>query len=120
MFRSQLTRQTRQLSTISRFPQLAEISAKDLHKPSTPFGHGSYFLERSAFGNLPVYTDFKQGIPYTEIRKIKGDIVQLRNDLQEVLEEVPKKNFKVVMESKKLLIKGVHKQRLEEVFQGNF
>lgn len=121
MFRSALKTQTRAVSTVaSRFPKLAEISAKDLHSAQTPFGYKTYFLERSSYGNLPVYTDYKQGVPYTEIRKVKGDIVQLRNDLQEVLEDVPKGNFKILMESKKLLIKGWHKERLVEVLNATF
>jgi large subunit ribosomal protein L49 len=110
----------RLLSTVPRFPKLSEIRHEDLHTPQQPFGHGSYFLERSSYGNLPVYTELKQNICLTEIRKVKGDIVLLRNDLQELLDDVPKDKFKIVMESKKILIKGNYKERivkaLEKVF----
>lgn len=109
----------RLLSTVPRFPKIAEISAQDLHTP-TPFGHGSYFLKRSAYGNLPVYIDLKHNICLTEVRKVQGDIVLLRNDLQELLDDVPKDKFKIVMESKKILIKGDHKQRICEALEKVF
>lgn len=71
-------------------------------------------------GNLPVYIDVKHNLCLTEIRKVQGDIVLLRNDLQEVLSDVPKDKFKIVMESKKILLKGDYKQRVVDVLEKVF
>jgi large subunit ribosomal protein L49 len=57
---------------------------------------------------------------HTEIRKISGDVVLLRNDLVEILDHIPKKNFKILNESKKILIKGNHKEDLVSLFDGVF
>lgn len=110
----------RSLSTSSPFPSLKDISHQDIESVEKPFGHGSYFLPRTSKGNLPVYIDLKQNACVTEIRKVQGDIVLLRNDLQELLNDVSKDKFKVVMESKKILIKGDHKNRIVSLLNGVF
>ncbi|KAH3676425.1 hypothetical protein WICMUC_002056 [Wickerhamomyces mucosus] len=106
------------------FPKLNDITAEDLGNSSKlekTFGFGTYHLERSSFRNLPIYIEYKaNNVVYTEIRKIKGDIIQFRNDLQQILPDVPKNNFKVVMESKKILIKGTHKEKLNEILSTVF
>lgn len=111
-------------ATQSKFPSLSEVTAKETGFASEQpqFGHNNtYSLQRSIHNKLPIYTEYKQGrTPYTEIRKIQGDIIQLRNDLQEALPEVKKENFKVVMESKKILIKGNYKRQLHSMLNGVF
>ena len=90
------------------FPKLSEISMNELVSETKPFGKGQYFVERSQTGNLPVYSDTKGGGNkfVTEIRRIQGDVIQLRNDLQEKLPYIPKKNWKVLTQSQKIIIKG--------------
>lgn len=110
-------------STLKRtFPSLETISTVDLGQTTTTkFGHGTYHLTRSGRGNLPIYIDYKAcNVPYTEVRKVQGDIVQLRNDLQKVLKDVKKEDFKIRMESMKLLIKGNHKLRLIKALEKVF
>ncbi|KAH3684750.1 hypothetical protein WICPIJ_004281 [Wickerhamomyces pijperi] len=108
------------------FPSLETITATEV-TPASKFGQGTYHLTRSSRGNLPVYITYKAcNVQYTEVRKIQGDIVQLRNDLQKILRSgsassgVKDEDFKIRMESKKLVIKGGHKAKiikaLEKVF----
>lgn len=111
-------------ATRSKFPSLSEISAKEIGFASeaSQFGHNNtYHLQRSSHKKLPIYTEYKQGREaYTEIRKIQGDIVQLRNDLQAALPYVKKEHFKIMMESKKLLVKGNHKRKLNSMLSHVF
>jgi large subunit ribosomal protein L49 len=106
------------------FPQLNEISVEDIGSSSNTtkrFGKGAYHLQRSQYGNLPIYVEYKDNDNiHTEIRKISGDVVLLRNDLVEILDHIPKKNFKILNESKKILIKGNHKEDLVSLFDGVF
>ncbi|SMN20648.1 similar to Saccharomyces cerevisiae YCR071C IMG2 Mitochondrial ribosomal protein of the large subunit [Maudiozyma saulgeensis] len=98
------------LKTINKglFPKLEDISVNDLISENILFEKGRYFIARSKTGNLPVYSDTKGGGNkfVTEIRKIQGDVVQLRNDLQEQLPFIPEKNWKVLTQSRKIIIKG--------------
>ncbi|CAB4254767.1 similar to Saccharomyces cerevisiae YCR071C IMG2 Mitochondrial ribosomal protein of the large subunit [Maudiozyma barnettii] len=90
------------------FPKLEDISMNELISEQIPFEKGKYFISRSKTGNLPVYSDTKGGGNklITEIRKIQGDVIQLRNDLREQLPFIPEKNWKVLTQSRKIIIKG--------------
>ncbi|SCU77887.1 LANO_0A01530g1_1 [Lachancea nothofagi CBS 11611] len=104
----------------SIFPTVHEVRPEEI-VGYTPFGVKSYFVERSATGNLPVYTDFKSGGKVvTEIRKIHGDPVQLRNDLQARLTNVPKSSFKVLMQAKKIVIEGDVVRKVKNVLSTSF
>ncbi|CEP61115.1 mitochondrial 54S ribosomal protein mL49 LALA0_S02e07052g [Lachancea lanzarotensis] len=105
---------------ISIFPSIHDVKPEEL-VGHVPFGVKSYFVERSATGNLPVYTDVKRdGKIVTEIRKIRGDPVQLRNDLQNSLKHIPKNDFKVLMESRKVVIQGDVVKRVKQVLSTTF
>ncbi|QLQ81301.1 hypothetical protein HG537_0F00620 [Torulaspora globosa] len=108
-------------STFSVFPRIQEVKPEEI-LGSESFGKGKYFVSRSATGNLPVYTDYKAGgnKVVTEIRKISGDIIQLRNDLQAELPQIPQEAWKVVMQSKKIVIKGDAACKVKEVLQKKF
>lgn len=108
-------------STFSVFPRLQDVKPEEL-LGSESFGKGKYYVARSATGNLPVYTDYKAGGNklVTEIRKISGDIIQLRNDLQAELPQFPKDTWKVVMQSKKIVIKGDAASSVKKVLQTKF
>lgn len=107
--------------SFSVFPRIEDVNPVDIvgHKS---FGFGTYFVRRSVTGNLPVYTDFKAGgnKMVTEIRKIDGDIIQLRNDMQLDLPHIPKDSWKVVMQSKKIVVKGDFVRDLKRVLQKKF
>lgn len=106
------------------FPKIEEITADDIGSSSnleTRYRKHTYHLERSSYGNLPIYIEYKDNSNvHTEIRKISGDITLLRNDLSEILDYVPKKNFKILNESRKILIKGNHKNELVKLFEAVF
>lgn len=110
--------------TDAKFPSLSSVTAKDVGYASdiTAFGHNkTYNLQRTKYNKLPIYTEYKHvDVVFTEIRKIQGDIIQLRNDIQQILPDVKKDRYRVLMESKKILIKGNYKQELEQVFSQVF
>ncbi|QLL31095.1 hypothetical protein HG536_0A09120 [Torulaspora globosa] len=108
-------------SSFSVFPRIQDVKPEEL-LGSEAFGRGKYYVARSATGNLPVYTDYKAGGNklVTEIRKISGDIIQLRNDLQAELPQIPKEAWRVVMQSKKIVIKGDAASSVKEVLQRKF
>lgn len=96
-------------------------------KPEDLLGGGSfekkqYFVERSATGNLPVYTDYKAGGNklVTEIRKITGNIVQLRNDLQAELPRIDKDAWTIRPQSNKIVVKGDVAQDIKKVLRAKF
>ncbi|SCU92893.1 LAFA_0F13542g1_1 [Lachancea sp. 'fantastica'] len=104
----------------SIFPSIHDVKPEEL-VGHAPFGVKSYFVERSATGNLPVYTDVKRdGKIVTEIRRIRGDPVQLRNDLQGFLKHIPKNKFRVMMESRKVIIQGDVVKRVKQVLSTTF
>lgn len=90
------------------FPSLSSVRPDELLTERRRFDQGTYFVERSSTGNLPVYSDFRAGRNkvVTEIRKIRGNVVQLRNDLQEMLPEIPKKSWRILPQSHKIIIDG--------------
>ncbi|VEU21471.1 DEKNAAC102229 [Brettanomyces naardenensis] len=100
---------------VSRFiPSLEDVSAKDLQ---TGIMKKRYFLERTSKGNLPIYKTYKSQAVYTEVKRVRGDIVQLRNDLQALLPDLDKKNFTCVMQSKTIRIKGDVSQQLKGLLE---
>ncbi|CCH44816.1 54S ribosomal protein IMG2, mitochondrial [Wickerhamomyces ciferrii] len=122
---SSLNRQIRLKShQVPKFPKLENITVKDLGFGSEINTLGfskTYNLQRTKFNKLPIYTEYKGGnVPYTELRKIHGDIIQLRNDLQAALPEAKLDDFKVIMESKKILIKGNYKKKLNSILSHSF
>ncbi|AGO12600.1 AaceriAER262Cp [[Ashbya] aceris (nom. inval.)] len=103
----------------SVFPRAADISLDQLPGASG-FGRKTYSVARSSTGNLPVYSEYKSGKVYTEVRKISGDIIQLRNDLQQRLPKIPRDSWTVIMQSKKLLIKGYYVREIKHVLSSTF
>lgn len=103
------------------FPRLEDVKMGELIGGGN-FGQKTYHVERSSTGNLPVYSAYKNGgnKTITEIRKIQGDIIQLRNDLQEQLPLIPKESWSVVMQSKKIIIKGNAVEAVKRVLTQKF
>lgn len=103
------------------FPSVSEVRNDEL------VGHGSYtsksyFVERSRVGNLPVYSDYRGGgnKVVTEIRRIRGNAVQLKKDLQAVLPHIPEKDWRVISQSNKIEIKGNYISELKSVLSEIF
>ncbi|GAV53852.1 hypothetical protein ZYGR_0AK03540 [Zygosaccharomyces rouxii] len=104
----------------SVFPRIQDVQASDLIG-NNAFGKDKYYMQRSATGNLPVYLDVKNGgSVVTELRKIQGNVIKLRDDLQEQLPHIPKENFKCIMQSNKLVIKGDFIQDVKRVLKTTF
>lgn len=108
-------------NTFSIFPRIQDVNPEDLLGGGN-FNSHKYFVERSSTGNLPVYTDYKSGGNklVTEIRKITGNIVQLRNDLQAQLPNIPKNAWKIRPQSKKIVIEGNVAPELKRVLRNKF
>ena len=105
------------------FPKLEDVKQEDM----TPLDNsvttrGKYFVGRSETGNLPVYTDYLGGgnKVVTEIKKIRGDPVQLKLDLQERLPFIDKKNWRVVPTSNKIVVKGNYCSEIKKVLSTTF
>ncbi|CCH61945.1 hypothetical protein TBLA_0F04120 [Henningerozyma blattae CBS 6284] len=108
-------------SRIPSFPDMTNVQL-DTIVGFSKFGKGSYFIERSSSGNLPVYSDIKGGGNkiVTQISKIKGDIIQLRNDLQNALPFIEKNRWTVLMQSKKIIVKGDYVREIKDVLTKRF
>lgn len=79
-----------------------------------------YMVKRSAFGNMPVYTDYRNGgtKKLTIIRRINGDIMKLETDLKESLGKV----YTHVDEmTGHITIRGLHTNRVTQwLYQKGF
>lgn len=62
-----------------KLPELSSISHTQL--PNNGFGKGTYAINRSKFGNWPVYLKIQNTKTVTEIKRIQGDIHQFARDL---------------------------------------
>ncbi|GME73162.1 unnamed protein product [Ambrosiozyma monospora] len=100
------------------FPSLSSVSTKDLF--TKPFTNSQYYISRTSKGNLPVYRRLKSQAYVTEVKRVQGDLVLFRNELQELMPEVPKTKFECVLQSKTLRIKGDHSERVRELLSKKF
>lgn len=98
-------------------PSLSSITAEQL---TTAPSKLSFNIPRTSQGNLPVYRTIRSQATYTDIKRVQGNIVQFRNELQEQLPHIPKSDFTCHTISGTLKIKGDHlydvKKALENVF----
>lgn len=98
-------------------PSLESISASQLTtKPKL----ASYHIPRTHQGNLPVYKTYRSQAVYTDIKRVQGNVVQLRNDLQELLPEINKSNFSCITTSGSLRIKGDHTAVVKDILNKKF
>lgn len=63
-------------------PQLSTISYKDL--PNNGFGEKNYSIVKTKFKQWPVYLKVQNTKITTEIKRVKGDINQLKHDLLKI------------------------------------
>lgn len=91
------------------FPSLESIDPKkdlqtrDFHNTKL----GVYYISKTTTGRVPVYSEIRRGLAReTIIRRVEGDVVQLKKDLQAALPQIDPDSFKVLQESKKIVIRG--------------
>lgn len=62
-----------------QFPKLSEISYKEL--PNNGFGINNYYIPKTKFNHWPVYIKIQNTKITTEIKRVEGDLLKLRQDL---------------------------------------
>lgn len=98
-------------------PSLNEISLSQLTtKPALP----TYNISRTSSGNLPVYKTIRSQCEYTDIKRVKGNVVQLRNDLQNALPQIEKSKFTCFIKSNSIHIKGNYVDEIKKVLETKF
>lgn len=110
-----------QYRQLHQFPDIKSVDTKDIFGFSN-FNKENYFVERTKSGNLPVYLETKGGGTklITVILKISGNIINLRNELQECLPNIERDKWSVVMQSKKIILKGNHISEVKKVLSKTF
>ncbi|CAH3140785.1 unnamed protein product [Porites lobata] len=85
--------------------------------PATESPNLPFFIKRSKFNNLPVYSDYKRGGNYklTVIRKIKGDLQALDDCLRHHLGKDI--NSQINELTSQVKIKGIHKDAVVTVLK---
>ncbi|CCE64434.1 hypothetical protein TPHA_0H02300 [Tetrapisispora phaffii CBS 4417] len=103
------------------FPDIRDILPTDL-VGSKVFNSKQYFIERSATGNLPIYSEYKKAghVAYTEIRKIHGNVLQFRKELQNAVPSIDPDSFSIRQQANKLIIKGNHTDLLKKLLSTKF
>lgn len=110
--------------TVSRtpvLPTLDSISASQLvQKPNST----DYFLKRTSNGNLPIYKTVRSQATWTDIKRVEGNIVSFRNDVQQALaaSDIPfdEPNFFCIVQSNTLRIKGDYVKDLSKILDKYF
>ncbi|ANB15259.1 mitochondrial 54S ribosomal protein IMG2 [Sugiyamaella lignohabitans] len=103
----------------SMFPSLDKVSASDLvlKKLSNDQGKAWYTITRTRSGLLPVYSDIKaDGSVKTVIRRIEGDVSQLRNDIKLAL-GISKHDIYIKDTSKQIVIRGDYVSHVKQILQ---
>ncbi|CAI5759264.1 unnamed protein product [Candida verbasci] len=70
--------------TLYEFSSLSKISVSQLPNYNN-FGNGNYLIQKSNFNHWPIYKKISNSNKViTEIKKIRGDITQFKNDLLKI------------------------------------
>ncbi|CUM67236.1 uncharacterized protein PRCAT00004929001 [Priceomyces carsonii] len=93
-------------------PSLSSVRYDQL--PNNGFGFKNYSISKSKFGHWPVYLKIQNTKISTEIKHVRGDIKQFRNDLLKV-----NPNLHITINEKigYANIKGDHVQYMKGIFQ---
>ncbi|KAI5955352.1 IMG2 [Candida jiufengensis] len=93
------------------FQDITSISSKDL--PNNGFGLKNYYIPKTKFNHFPIYKKIQNTKITTEIKRIQGDIHQLKQDL---CEKFP--NLKITMNQSAgiINIKGDLTRELTKLF----
>lgn len=62
-----------------QIPALLLVLASDL--PNNGFGTGNYHIQKTKFQHWPVYLKIQNTKIQTEVKRIKGDVIQFKKDL---------------------------------------
>lgn len=102
------------------FPSIDSINPKtDLPQLMSNLYHKKYTITRSSkLHKPPVYLEIRrQQIYETVIRRIEGDAVQLKKDLQQALSFINPDAFRVVLESNKVVISGNYVREVSDLLE---
>ena len=104
------------------FPSLASLNPETDLVGSKLIGGKSktYFVKRTTEGNLPVYKTIKRQAIFTDVRRVEGDIIQLRNDIQALFPQIEKNQYSCLMDSKTIRIKGDLTKELKKLLAVKF
>ncbi|GAA5873462.1 hypothetical protein JCM16303_001131 [Sporobolomyces ruberrimus] len=104
-------------SSLSTSTSTTPATTQGQSSPTTPIASGSatisggksdskYFIPRSQFGELPVYSDVRNGGTrvLTIIRKVHGDVSELQKDLEQFLH--PSTSSFTKPQTQQVVIKG--------------
>jgi large subunit ribosomal protein L49 len=80
----------------------------------------SYFVPRTSAGNLPVYKTYRSQAAFTDIKRVQGNVVQLRNDLQAALPHINEYKYNCFTVSGSLRIKGDYVAEVKQVLEQKF
>ncbi|EMG45837.1 IMG2 54S ribosomal protein IMG2 [Candida maltosa Xu316] len=70
---------------VYEFPKLESISVQNL--PNNGFGAKNYHIPKTNFNHWPVYLKTRSNRITTEIKRVQGDVLQLRDDLKKFFPE---------------------------------
>lgn len=98
-----------------QIPELNSINVEEL--PNNGFGQGNYSLTKTKFGHWPVYKKVQNTKVTTEIKRIKGDIVQFKNDLLQAYPELDKKQVSINQLAGYVNIKGDRVDIIKQIFE---
>lgn len=102
-------------------PTLESITASNL---STKPASLSYTLLRTSNNNLPLYRTVRSQSVVTEIKRVQGNVVSFRNDLQEAISQqgvnIDKNRYTCNVQTGTVRIKGDHYQLIKSVLKEKF
>lgn len=99
------------------FPALASIQAVDL--PNNGFGINNYSISKTKYGHWPVYKKVQNTKVTTEIKRIKGDIEQFKNDLLQAHPLLKPENIMVNKVAGYVNVKGDVVEDIKQIFTEN-
>lgn len=100
-----------------QFPPLASIKAVDL--PNNGFGINNYSICKTKYGHWPVYKKVQNTKVTTEIKRIRGDIEQFKNDLLQAHPELKPENVMVNKVAGYVNVKGDVVEDIKQIFTEN-
>lgn len=102
-------------------PSLESISASQLVQRPQPT---DYFLKRTSNGNLPIYKTLRSQAVWTDVKRVEGNIVSFRNDLQQALAAhnvaYDEPDFFCLTQSNTLRIKGDYVKEISKILEKYF
>lgn len=102
-------------------PSLESISASQLVQKPNP---ADYFIKRTSNGNLPIYKTVRSQATWTDIKRVEGNLVSFRNDLQQALAAnniaFDEPDFFCILQSNTLRVKGDYVKDISKLLEQHF